>query len=268
MLTTNFVSGSPNWIDLGTSDVDAAASFYGALFGWEFRSAGPEAGGYGMFTLDGKTVAAAGPLMELGASPAWTPFFHTDDAETTAKTVEQAGGTVRLAPMDVFTAGRMAAFADPTGARFSVWQPGDTKGLDAVNDPNTLCWTELFTTDPARAKTFYHTLFGWDTKDMAVGDGENYALVMPADGSEGSMQGGMMGINEEMRAAGVTSRWHPYFEVVDCDAVVAEAAEKGATVMMPPESAEGIGRMSLMADPAGAPFAVIASAPSRLGTAS
>ena len=30
--------------------------------------------------------------------------------------------------MDVMTAGRMAVFADPVGAVFGVWQPGEHKG--------------------------------------------------------------------------------------------------------------------------------------------
>jgi predicted enzyme related to lactoylglutathione lyase len=38
-------------VDLGTPDIDAAVRFYGALFGWQFQSAGPDAGGYGMLTL-------------------------------------------------------------------------------------------------------------------------------------------------------------------------------------------------------------------------
>ena len=152
---------SPVWLDLGTPDVDASAAFYGALFGWEFQSTGPEGGGYGMFTLGGKTVAAAGPLTEEGASPAWTLDFHTFDADATAKAVEQADGTVRFGPFDVFDQGRMAGFSDPTGPQFAVWQPGETKGLDAVNDPNTLCWSELYTTDPAAAKAFYQSVFDW-----------------------------------------------------------------------------------------------------------
>ena len=108
MLTTEYVPGAPNWVDLGTPDIDAAAAFYGALFGWEFQSAGPDAGGYGMFTLDGKTVAALGPLGEEGAASAWTLYFQTADADATAKAVEQAGGTVRFGPFDVFTEGRRA----------------------------------------------------------------------------------------------------------------------------------------------------------------
>ncbi|WP_369228485.1 VOC family protein (plasmid) [Streptomyces sp. R39] len=32
MLTTRFVPGAPNWLDLGVPDIDAAAAFYSALF--------------------------------------------------------------------------------------------------------------------------------------------------------------------------------------------------------------------------------------------
>ncbi len=261
MLTTDYAPGSPDWLDLGTPDVEAAASFYGALFGWQFQSAGPEAGGYGMFTLEGKTVAAAGPLMEQGASSAWTTYFHTIDADATAKAVEQAGGTVRFAPFDVFTQGRMAGFTDPAGVQFAVWQPGDTKGLDAVTIPNTLCWTELHTTDAVAAKAFYQTVFGWDTEDVPMG-GFTYTVVSPSGGGEEASQGGIMGMSDEMLSAGMRPRWQPYFEVVNCDAVVAEASTRGGTVLMPPEDVEGVGRMALLVDPFGAPFAVLTSAAS------
>ncbi len=260
MLTTTYVPGAPVWLDLGTPNVEAAASFYGALFGWEFQSAGPDAGGYGMFRLQGKTVAALGPLAEQGAESAWTLYFHTPDADATAKAVEQAGGTVRLAPFDVFTQGRMAVFTDPSGAQFAVWQPGDTKGLDAVNDPNTLCWTELYTTDQAAAKTFYQSVFGWATEDVQMG-GFTYTIVRPAGGGPEASHGGIMALSNEMLGAGMTPRWQPYFEVTDCDAVVARATEQGGAAPMPPEDVTGVGRLALLIDVFGAPFAVITSVP-------
>lgn len=41
MLTTNYVPGTPNWLDLGAPDIDAAVSFYSAVFGWTFQSSKP-----------------------------------------------------------------------------------------------------------------------------------------------------------------------------------------------------------------------------------
>jgi uncharacterized protein len=259
MLTTTFVPGAPNWLDLGAPDTDAAAAFYGALFGWQFQSAGPESGGYGFFQLDGKAVAGLGPLTEEGATSAWTLYFHTPDADATAKAVEQAGGTVRIGPFDVFTEGRMAGFTDPTGAEFGVWQPGDTKGMDVVTVPNTLCWTELYTSDAVQAKAFYRSVFDWQMRDVPMG-AEVYTVVNPSGGDEETQHGGIMQLPEEHLKAGTTSGWQPYFEVTDCDAAAAKATEHGATMLIAPMDVPGVGRLAMFDDPFGARFAVIKSA--------
>ncbi|KAA6223251.1 VOC family protein [Streptomyces albofaciens JCM 4342] len=259
MLTTQYVPGAPNWLDLGAPDIDAAAAFYGAVFGWTFRSAGPDAGGYGFFQLDGKTVAGAGPLTEEGARPAWTVHFHTPDVDALAKSVEQAGGTVRFGPCDVFTAGRLAGFTDPAGAEFAAWQPGDTPGLEVVGATHTLCWTELYTTDAAAAKSFYRSVFSWETVDKDMGGNMIYTIASPAgtdpDGDAG--HAGIMQMAPETPAGDATPEWHPYFAVEDCDAIVAASTERGATALLPPADAEGVGRLAMLRDPFGAVYAVI-----------
>jgi uncharacterized protein len=257
MLTTTYVPGAPVWVDLGTTDVDAAAAFYGALFGWQFQLAGL-GDGYGMFTLDGKIVAAAGPLTEQGAKSAWTIYFRTLDADATVKAVEQAGGTVRFAPLDVAGQCRIAGLTDPAGAQFAAWQPEQTTGLDEVTVPGTLCWTELYTTDTGTAKAFYHAALGWATEDVPMG-AFTYTVVRPAGTGQEASQGGIMPISAEMARGGVTPRWQPYFEVTDCDAVAAAVSSHGGTVLMPPADIEGVGRLALFADPFGAPFAVVTS---------
>src|SRR5260370_11769683 len=100
MLSTNFVDGAPVWVDLGAPEVARAAEFYGSVFGWRFESSGPEAGGYGMFTHDGKVVAAAGPPPEPGAAPPRAPYFTTSAAPPAARAGGEAGGAARLAPAD------------------------------------------------------------------------------------------------------------------------------------------------------------------------
>ncbi|MFD0418767.1 VOC family protein [Streptomyces sp. NPDC127108] len=259
MLSTDFVPGAPNWLDLGVPDTDAAVSFYSAVFGWQFQSAGPEGGGYGFFVQDDKTVAGLGPLTEEGASSAWTLYFHTADADATAKAVEQAGGRVRVPPGDVFSFGRMGQFSDPAGADFAVWQPGDTKGVDLVNTPNSLTWAELYTTDAAAAKDFYRAVFSWQLTDMEMGPDMTYTVLTPAGGTEENSHGGLMQLHQDNLDAGSGPEWHPYFEVADCDAVYAKALATGGTTLIPPMDAPGIGRMAMLTDPAGAPFAIIKS---------
>ncbi len=265
MLTTTYPPGAPIWTDLGTPDVEGASAFYGSLFGWAFRSAGPEAGGYGMFTLGERVVAAIGPLDGPDAEPAWTVYFHAPDADAAARAVEQAGGTVRFGPVDVSTRGRVAGFTDPGGAEFGVWQPGGTRGLDAVTDLNTLCWTELLTADPDRARAFYAAAFGWRITDTPFGDGGTYALVSPAGSGLDAAQGGIVALSQEMRGAGLTPRWADYFEVADCDAVSALADAKGGSVLTPPTGVEGVGRTATLADPFGATFSVITSTAAEAG---
>jgi predicted enzyme related to lactoylglutathione lyase len=259
MLSTNYVPGAPIWVDLGTSDIDAAAAFYRELFGWEFVSFGPDAGGYGVLTLDGKTAAALGPLMAEGTEPSWTVYFDTQNADATADSVTSAGGVLLAEPFDVFTQGRMGQFADPAGAAFAVWQPGDTKGLDVVNAPGSLSWTELQASDPGAAVSFYQAVFGWSADQTPMG-GFTYTLLKPRGGDDNSTFGGIMPLTAELTAVGITPGWRPYFEVADCDAAVDTADKHGGTVVAPPMDIPQAGRMAALLDPAGAAFSVITSA--------
>jgi predicted enzyme related to lactoylglutathione lyase len=261
MLTNDYVPGAPDWLDLGSRDLDAAAAFYKALFGWEFQSMGPESGGYGVFQLAGQTVAALGPLQGDATQPAWTVYFETADADATTKAVEQAGGSVRFTPMDVLDQGRLAGYTDPGGAEFSVWQPGANKGLDRVG-AGALCWTELYTPDAKEAKRFYGTVFSWDTEDMPLpGDSGTYTVVSRSGGGQEGSHGGIMQLGTDMLPDGV-GYWQPYFAVADCDATVATATQRGGTVLMPATDMEDIGRIALLKDPEGAHFALLTPAES------
>ena len=51
---SSYAPGTPSWVDLGSPDTQASSRFYGALFGWKAEfDPRPDAGGYGMFSLDG-----------------------------------------------------------------------------------------------------------------------------------------------------------------------------------------------------------------------
>ncbi|MFC4337949.1 VOC family protein [Salininema proteolyticum] len=259
MLTTEFTVGRPVWVDVGSNDFAASAGFYRSVFGWEHEPLPPEAGGYGFFKKDGKTVAAMGPSM--GAAPSWGLYFMTDDAEAAAAAVRDAGGTVREEPMRVFDMGSLAAFADPSGAGFSVWQPGTVKGLDALGDPGALCWTELSTANRDRDKDFYRSLFGWTYFDYPMPDGDGVYTAASTGGENDTHSGLFQPDGTGADVPGQPSGWTVYFATADCDATAEAISSGGGTLLMKPATMEGAGRIALAADPQGAVFAIMANEP-------
>src|SRR6478672_3795622 len=96
---TSYAAGTPSWVDLGSPDTAAAATFYGGLFGWAAEiDPRPEAGGYGMFTLRGKQVAGIGPQMNADMPPFWTVYVTVTDVDAALKAVTANGGTIVMGP--------------------------------------------------------------------------------------------------------------------------------------------------------------------------
>lgn len=247
---TSYAPGTPSWVDLGTPDIDATVGFYSALFGWQIAEGPPEAGGYRMCMIGDKPVAGMGPLMGQGQPSAWSTYVSVIDADATAKAVEGAGGMTFVAPMDVLTVGRMAVFADPTGAVISIWQPGDHVGAGLVNEPNTFCWNELVVREGAKALPFYEQVFGWKAVDSGM-EGMSYTLF----DNNGEQIAGMLQMDDSFPAQ-VPNHWMVYFAVDDCDRAVEKITSLGGKVMMP-ASDSPVGRMAACLDSTGAAFSVI-----------
>ncbi|MCM1940875.1 VOC family protein [Streptomyces sp. G3] len=258
MLTTRYVTGAPNWLDVGTPDLDGATSFYGGLFGWRFRSAGPEAGGYGFFELDGRIVAGGMRTTEEQGPPSWTVYFQAPDAGAAAKASEEARGGVLVQPMDVMDQGTMAILADRAGVPFGIWQPAQRAGLDVAGETGALCWVELHTADVAAAAAYYRAVLGLETSAVSF-PGGSYTCVNPAGEGEETMFGGVVPLTEDPADTG--AGWLPYIAVDDADATVARTSELGGSVGMPATDIEGVGRVARLADPYGARFAILRPAP-------
>jgi hypothetical protein len=232
--------------------MDAAATFYGGLFGWTADPGPEEAGGYRIAMLNGQPVAGIGPAMNPGP-PFWSTYVSVADADETAAKVKAAGGQELVAPMDVMQAGRMAVFMDNAGAAFSIWQPNEHPGAGLVNEPGTLCWNELSTRDIDKAIEFYPQVFGWGHSTSEGGP-----MPYTEWKVDGASIAGMMPMPEAVPAQ-VPPYWLVYFAVEDCDASVAKAVELGGSQMFPPMDIP-IGRFAGITDPQGAMFAVIALA--------
>ncbi|MEV7289949.1 VOC family protein [Streptomyces sp. NPDC093252] len=264
MLSTHFVTGAPNWIDLGTPDIDRATTFYQGLFGWQWRSAGPGTGGYGFFQLDGRTVAGVMATPPEQGPPAWTVFFRTEDADATTGTARAVRGTVLAEPLDVLDRGRMAILTDRGGGAYGIWQPGRTEGFEVTGESGALVWVELYTRDIAAAAGYYHKVLGWETSSVAF-PGGSYTCVNPAGQDEDTMFGGLVPLDEDPTEASGEPYWLPYFATDDPDAVCARATELGGTVRLAPLDLPDVGRVARLADPFGARFALLRPEPRRGG---
>lgn len=250
--------GSFCWLELATTDQNAAKHFYSSLLGWavnDFPMGPGEV--YTMFELEGRNAAAAlsisPELRRQGVPPHWMLYMATDNADQTAAKAKQADGKVLAGPFDVMEFGRMAAIEDPTGAHFNVWQPKQQPGIGITGVPGTLCWADLMSPDQARAAKFYADVFGWEitpgqdiTGYLHIKNGANYIGGIPP---------------AEHRPPDVPPHWMLYFQVENCDASTAKAKGLGAKVLMEPMNIEKVGRMAIMDDPQGAGFSLFQPLP-------
>jgi predicted enzyme related to lactoylglutathione lyase len=263
-----YPQGVPSWIDTVAHDLDGAKRFYAGLFGWTFTDAIPaEApGNYLIATIDGQDVAAIGS--PEGDEPTeWRTYIAVDDADATATSVEKAGGTVALAPVDAGPGGRLAVCVDPRGAEFRLWQARRRLGAQRVNAPGTWNFSDLQTSDPHAAAQFYSAVFGWEVDDIGFatmvrrpGYGAHLAATVYPDildvQSEVSAPPGFedaiawMGIISE----GQEESWRVSFAVEDRDASAAAAERLGGTIVASEDTHWT--REATVRDPQGAFFVI------------
>jgi predicted enzyme related to lactoylglutathione lyase len=254
---TGHAPGSFCWIELGTSDTEAAKKFYAGLFGWEAEDtpAGPDMV-YTMLRIRGLDVGAMYKLGKEeaahGIPPHWNSYIAVASADEAARKAAERGGSVLAGAFDVMDVGRMAILQDPLGATFCVWQAKAHFGFKLVGEPGTFCWDELWTTDRKKAAAFYSGLFGWEAKEshMAAAGGVYTEWI-----NGGQPIGGMMEIMPEMGP--VPPNWLPYFMVADCDATAEKAKGSGGQLIVPPTDIPTVGKFSVVRDPQGAVFAII-----------
>jgi len=257
-ILTQHTQGTFCWPELASTDTNAAKKFYGGLFGWTASDVpmGPDAGSYTLFKKGANDCAAmytlSPDMLKQGVPPNWGAYIAVNSADEIAKKAKELGATVMMEPFDVMgTLGRMAVLQDPTGAVFSVWQAGDHIGAAVLDEPGAMCWTELMTGDPDKARTFYTSLIGWSTEDMR-GEFGNYTIFQRPGGAKA---GGMMKTPDDM--AGVPPHWMTYFAVSDIQQNTEQVKKLGGNVVVPPTEIPNIGSFAVYTDPQGAAFAVL-----------
>jgi hypothetical protein len=254
---TQHAPGSFCWIELASTDQNAARKFYSKLFGWNPNEMPiGEGQTYTIFQLGGRDAAAlqqiAAPNFPPGTPSHWLAYLAVENVDDSAKRVQASGGQVMAPPFDVMDQGRMAVGQDPLGAMFAMWQPGKSPGLGVTTEPNSLAWCQLNApmTGADKAKGFYGGAFGWGFRDDPMPMGMSYTTWMA--GSE--RRGGMMPMPPGTEAP---ASWLVYFASDDVDDTTGTAIDLGANPMVPPTDIPGVGRFAVLQDPQGAFFALV-----------
>jgi uncharacterized protein len=248
-------AGSFCWMDLATTDQAAAKKFYGGLFGWAAKdSPMGENQFYTMFSLDGREVGAGYTLAEhqraMGMGTHWMPYVATESADASVKRAEELGAKIIAPAFDVFDAGRMAMFEDPTGAKLALWEAKTHVGTRITGVPGTLMAADLITHDQDKAGEFYEKLFGWQVgKEDEEPEHRYYHLF-----HHGEFIGGIPPASYAPK--GVPPHWQIYLRVANSKASEAKVKELGGRIYMPTMKVEDVGWMSVVADPQGATFAM------------
>jgi len=241
------------WGDLVTSDVAAAADFYGKVFGWTFETYGGEddRDTYTLALADGLPIG--GLVFDQRAmkgdvpSARWIGLISVADVQAAANAVTQGGGKVVVKPTMLGERGETAVFQDPEGTLFGVVRSTNGDPADYVGDLNEWVWIDLWTADVDQATKFYGAVAGYTALPL-----EQEGLRSGAHLVSGNyVRAGVM----QKQDAGVSAVWLPYLRVADAKAATEMARAAGGKVVREPVN---LGRaiVAILADPTGAPVGI------------
>ncbi|WP_239642896.1 VOC family protein [Nocardiopsis alkaliphila] len=264
-----YPTGAPCWAELTTADPRRSAAFYGELLGWRYEETTP--GPYLTAHIPGHEgdVAGLGTLTSTPPTTArWTTYMRVEEADAAAERVRSAGGAVLDEPTDTEGLARTALCADPTGAVFGLWEARGNGGAHLLGTPGAWNFSNLTTSDPEAAATFYGEVFGWRTQETELGeeDEESLWVCLPGYGRFLQELGGrtdrdlsdgvarVFAVPAETLADTVP-QWSVDFAVTDVEAVLSRVAQLGGTVVTPLADRGGR-RFGAFQDPEGTVMAV------------
>lgn len=255
-------TGTPIWIDFGSTDFAESKAFYEQFFGWEFADGGEEVNHYQLASLGGAPVAGGmdvsgmtGPEGQPIPS-SWTVYLAVDDIDARVRRAAEHGGTVVMDPDAAGDFGRFALVLDPTGAVVGLWQDSARADSDCgdheLGTPGTPVWYELMTQNHDAAAAFYRDVFDFEPVRMP-GDDFVYSTNGPGESATSGICDASSFIPPEL-----DSFWRVYFSVESCDPAVERVRELGGVLLDGPHDSP-FGRIATVADPAGASFQICAT---------
>jgi predicted enzyme related to lactoylglutathione lyase len=112
-------------VELATTDIDKAKSFYRSLLDWQLEDV--DMGGGAAYTMVkvGEQGTGGGMMKHPvpGAPSAWLAYVLVDDVAAATTKAKALGASVMRDVTEVPGYGSFSIITDPTGAALGLWQP-------------------------------------------------------------------------------------------------------------------------------------------------
>jgi uncharacterized protein len=109
-------------VELNTTNVNQAKTFYGKLFDWKLEDVPIGEDSYTMIKVGEGTGGGMMKQMVPGAPSAWLAYVNVDDIDAATKKAKSLGATVVRDVTEVMGAGWLSIIVDPTGAPLGLWK--------------------------------------------------------------------------------------------------------------------------------------------------
>ena len=241
------------WHGVISTDTAKTTPFYTTVLGWTSETV-PMGDMDATFfkAADGKSRAHTMPPGMEGEPSHWSSYLRVENVDDAAAAAAANGGKILVPGTDI-PPGRFSVVASPTGAVFNLFHEADPSAADAADGEGSIHWVELHSTDLDTDVAWLKATFGYTTQTMDMAGMGTYHVLLSGE----KQVGGAMAQQHE----GAPSMWLPWVKLDEVDAAVDRAGQNGGNVLAPLFDVPGIGRMSILADPAGGVFGVIKPAP-------
>jgi predicted enzyme related to lactoylglutathione lyase len=256
------------WFDLVTGDPEAAKTFYGGLFGWEFSDESEAAVEYSIITHRGAPIGGLATI-EIEESKdvvesddeneeseeaevevetvvrgpaAWLVTMAVPDLDAQLRPLFREGGILHFGPLQVQGRGRMAIASDPGGAMIALVQPVDGAPSESGLEPGRWLWVELWAEKPKDAIEFYDGWVGYRAVSVKGSQAPSYDTFFKGRTPRAGLA--------EIPIREVKPNWLPYVQVSDVDETITRAQQLGARLFARDDDA------AILIDPLGAAIGI------------